>query len=157
MSMWLVKFGYPNNVYFFYPPGGANTMINSEDMGREAKYDSSGNIKHVMREQLKLNVGLAIGDPRSVVRIASIETSGTSSIWDFDDLVDAISKLPDPGDLSGTVLMTNRTGWAQIWKDASSKSNVNFMPNAPYGTPVRSIADIPVILMDQLITTEAAI
>lgn len=157
MSVWVVQLGYPNHLYMAYPQGNPMMAIDREDKGEQPKYNSSGGIKYVMREEVKFMGGLCIADPRSVVRLASIETAGASNVLEYTDLIDALSLLPDPSDLSGAVILGNRTAWAQLWKNAAGKANVDFNPQAPFGQPVRSFDGIPFVLTDQLSITETAL
>lgn len=157
MSVWVVQLGYPNYVYMAYPQGNPMMALDREDKGEQPKYDSTGGIKYVMREEVKFMGALCIADPRSVVRLASIESAGTSNVLTYTSLIDAMALLPDPSDMSGVVILGNRTAWAQLWKDAAGKSNVDFTPNAPFGSPVRSFDGIPFVLTEQLTITETAL
>jgi len=157
MSVWIVQLGYPNYIYMAYPQGNPMMAIDREDKGEQVKYDSNGGIKYVMREEVKFMGALCIADPRSAVRLASIETAGSSNILTYTDIIDGLSLLPDPSDMSGVAILGNRTAWAQLWKDAAGKANVDFTPNAPFGQPVRSFDGIPFVLVEQLSSTETAL
>jgi hypothetical protein len=157
MSVWIVKLGVPNGLYMAYPKGNNNVALQREDKGEQVKYNSTAQIKYVMREEVKVMGALCIGDPRAVVRLASIESAGSTNLLTYDWIIDALSLLPDPSDMGGVVMLGNRTAWSQLWKNAAGKANVNFDPSAPFGQPVRSFDGIPFVLTDQLTITETAL
>lgn len=160
MSVWLAKWDDQDGVYFTYPEGDPDTMFEQKHMGEQPVYEATGAngaVYYVDRTYHKMNVGLNIADPRAVVRIASIETSGTSNILTSDLILEAMTLLPSPDELENAVLYMNRTGWLQLTQEAKDKTNVLYQPDAPFGKWVYSFDGVNVVLMDALKKTETAL
>lgn len=155
-SMWILQWGM-DGCYLTYPRGG-NTMIEVEDLGRDIVNDTVGAYT-AMVTHFGIHWGLAIADDRAVQRIANIETSGASNIFDEDDLIRAITRLPDPGNLANTAIYVNRSIYAAMQIAMKDKQNVNFYPDADglSGKPVVTFQGIPVVMVDKLLNTEAAL
>jgi len=160
MSAWLVKWDDQDGVFFTYPQGDPNQMFEMEHLGKQPVYEATGAngaVYYVDRTYHKMNVGLCVSDPRAAVRIASIETTGTSNILSADLVLEAMTLLPSPDELEGVCLLTNRTGWLQLTKEAKDKTNVMYNPDAPFGKWIYSFDGVPVVIMDKLIKTETAL
>lgn len=160
MSVWLAKWDDQDGVYFVYPQGDPDTMFEQKHMGEQPVYEATGAngaVYYVDRSYHKMNVGLCIADPRAAVRIASIESTGTSNIMSADLCLEAMTLLPSPDDLENVVMYMNRTAWLQLTKEAKDKTNVVYQPDAPFGKWIYSFDGVQVVLMDKLTITETAL
>jgi hypothetical protein len=156
MSVYLIKFDTENGLYGVYPPGDPTTMIEEEDLGRQLVYDSSnGGSYQAWVTHHKINIGLVISDPRAVVRVANLETSGTSNILTDDLLLQGMEELDDADNVG---LMMNKRAWRYLQQEATDKANVQYQPDSPFGGRwIRSFMDIPVILNDTMLITESEV
>jgi len=155
-SMWVIQWGM-DGCYLVYPRGG-NTMLEMEDLGRDLVNDSVG-VYTAMVTHFGINWGVAVADERAVQRIANIETAGATNIFDEDDVIRAITRLPDPGNLANTAIYVNRSIYAQMQIAMKNKQNVNFYPDESglSGKPVMTFQGIPVVMVDKLLSTETAL
>jgi hypothetical protein len=72
-SIWLVGWS-PDTVYGFYPKG-SQAGLKAEDLGRQLVADADGNTFLAFQSVYKWHLGLAVKDPRYVIRIPNIEVS----------------------------------------------------------------------------------
>lgn len=93
-SIYVVNWGKPT-VYGIYPSAAANrgrlglSVINK---GKEKLLDGSNNPYYGYVTQFKWWVGLAVRDEFAIGRIANIMPSGTSNIFDEDDLIELLNE-----------------------------------------------------------------
>lgn len=152
-SIWVVQWGR-GKVYGIYPRGSQGGL-GMEDLGRVRLTDGSGNPYVGYSTHYMWKIGLVVEDDRCIQRIANIETSGTSNIFDEDDLITALNRLPDQG--RGAVIYCNRTIKTQIDINAKDKSNVNYTLSELYGRPVTNFWGVPIRQCDALVNTETAL
>lgn len=153
MSMYLVRWA-EDGCHFRYPEGDPNMGIKREDKGEQKELDAVGNPFWVYETVFSMYAALVIPDDEAVVRIANVESAGSTNTFDFSNFITALSRLRN---LDGVVMYTNKVGWAQIWNAASEKVNVEHDPNDPVGRPLNRLAGIPVRITEQLLITETAI
>lgn len=156
-SIWVVQWG-EDGAHLIYPRG-ERTIIEEEDLGRQLISDTAG-VYTALVSHYMINWGLVVADDRAVQRIANIETAGASNIFDEDDLIEAINRLPDPGNLERTRIYVNRNIRSQMQIALKDKTNVYYTydgGNGLSGGPVLRFQGIPVKLVDKLVSTETAI
>ena len=153
-SIMVVQFGegkvvgtYPKNL-----PGG----LQIEDLGEVTKESASG-LMQVLRTHFVWNFGLTIEDERCVQRIANIEVSGTTNIFDEDQLIVAINNLPDGGQDPSTTIFVPRSVKNQLDIRAKDKNNVRYEASEVWGMNVTKFRGIPVMLAEKLLETETAV
>lgn len=155
MSIVIIEWGY-DGVWFAYPAGRPNSAIHMMDNGRQSKLDSNSRKFYVYETQFDINAALIIRDDRAVQRCANIATSGATNIFNPDLIYDMISRLPHKG--ANAIGYVNRTGYAQMLKNANSKTNAFYMgPDVYRGREVPHIGGIPFHMDEALLTTETAI
>lgn len=153
-SILVVQFGI-GKVYGIYPkntPGG----LQIEDLGRTTK-EVSGTYMEVLRTHFSWYFGLNVEDERCMQRIANIEVSGTTNIFDEDQLIEAINNLPDGGADPSTTIFCPRAIKTQLDIRAKDKNNVQYMPSEVWGKTVTAFRGIPVMLNEMMDTTETAV
>lgn len=152
-SIWVLQWGV-RRVYGVYPRGSAGGL-DMESFGKEVLEDGSGNKYTGYRTHFMWDMGLVVEDDRCVQRIANIETAGTSNIFDEDDLITALNRLPFQG--RGAVIYCNRTIKTQIDINAKDKSNVAYGSAEVFGRPVTTFWGVPIRQCDAILDTETAI
>lgn len=154
-SIWIVQWG-PGKVHLFYPKSSKSVGITAEDLGVQTVAGStSGTLMQAYMTHFIMRAGLFVADDRCIQRICNIETSGSSNIFDEDDLITALNRLPYNG--AGAVIYTNATLKTQIDINAKNKTNVAYTSAEVYGRPVTLFRGVPVRRMDSILNTETAL
>lgn len=156
-SIFVLQLG-PGMVYGIYPknlPGG----LNIQDKGQvtDMKTDTTVKYMEVLMTHFQWFMGLVVEDERCVQRIANLEVSGSSNIFDDDDLITAINNLPDRGNSPGTVILAGRKTCTQMDIRAKDKNNVEYSFDEAFGRNVTKFRGIPVLLAEKLLETETAV
>jgi hypothetical protein len=156
-SAYVVNWGQPT-VFFIYPKNMAQTMgVKVEDKGRVTSELAAG-LMEVIRQHFVVRCGLVVRDPRSIGRVANIETAGTSNLFDEDDLITLLNNM-NTG--PGTRIYVNETILTQMQIRAKDKSNIYYTPggNALSGEPPMYFQGVPIrqISRELLLNTEDAI
>lgn len=138
---------YPHNL-----PAG----LQIEDLGRQTKRDSTGNIE-VMTTRFSWFFGLDIEDERCVQRIANIETSGSTNIFNADKLIEAINNLPDGGQDPSTTIFMPRSLKTQLDIASKDKTNVRYEMSEVWGRPMTQFRGTPVVLSEKMSEAETVI
>lgn len=166
-SAWLINWDVNNGMYFAYPKGmtmggGGETSddqqflagLQRQVLGYSDAFDGNNNPYQAYNIHYRFSLARCIGDPRNIVRIASIETAGSSNVLDTDLVIDALALMHDS---SNAVLYVPKAGWAQLWKSQDNKANVHYLPETPNQQMVREVMGIPVRVTEQLLLTETAL
>ena len=157
-SVVIIEYG-PNKVYGIFPknlPGG----LQIEDLGRHTVQPALTTRMEVLRSHFSWFMGLVVEDERCVQRIANIETSGATNIFDEDKLIKAINQLPGGGDAGNTVIYCSRTIKTQMDIRAKDKTNVYYTQDPKgdvWGRRVTFFQGLPVRRADKISDTETAI
>lgn len=152
-SIYVVQWG-PNRVQMFYPLG-STAGLQMRDLGLDTVNDSNSKPYLAYRTHFEWKCGLAVYDDRCIQRIANIESAGTSNIFDEDDLITALNRLPAGG--RGAVIYCNRTVKTQMDIIAKDKSNVSYTSGEVFGRPTTLFRGVPVRICDAILNTESAI
>jgi hypothetical protein len=155
-SIYMVGWG-PNKVFMVYPKGSKSMGIKHTDLGEETKTASS-TMYQVYRDHFQFKCGLVVKDDRCIGRVANIEDDGTSNLFDEDNLITILNRMPGAG--RNVVLYCNATVQSQMEIALKDKSNVNYTPGRGEGLagePVVRFRGCPVRRVDAIVITEAAI
>lgn len=156
-SLWMIDWG-PSKVYGIYPknlPGG----LQIEDLGRVTTEPTSTTRMEALRSHFTWFMGIAIEDERCIQRIANIETSGSTNIFDEDKIITAINNFPDP-DSGGIHGYCSRSIRTQMDIRAKDKTNVYYTQDKSgdvWGRRVTRFQGIPMRIAHKLLDTETAI
>ena len=161
-SIYVVKWG-KNGAYGIYPAAAANrgTLgLSINDKGKEAVIDSTTNTTafYAWVTQFKWWVGLAVRDELAIGRIANIETTGSTNIFDEDDLISLLNLGHFEG--PGTTIYLNKTLATQAQIRLKDKGNVNWsVGEGLSGRPVMQFQGVPVRKMENniIVNTETAV
>jgi hypothetical protein len=157
-SIFIIQWG-PGKVYGIYPknmPGG----LQIEDLGKHTKNtntEAAPKYLEVLRTHFKWYAGLVVEDERCIQRYCNIETSGSTNIFNEDDLIEMINNLPDGGTAPGTVIYVPRSIKTQLDIAAKDKNNVYYQPDNVWGGNTTMFRGIPVRLAEGIDETETAV
>lgn len=160
-SIYIVQWD-PSKVFFVYPKNSApNVGIQHQDLGEQTVSSATTGRANTAqyqayRDHFVFRIGLVVRDPRCIARIANIETSGTSNLFDEDDLITVMNRMPK----GKKWIYVNDTILTQMEIALKDKSNVNYVAGKGeglVGEPVMYFRGNPVRLCDQIVNTETAI
>lgn len=156
-SVYVVQWG-PTKVHMIYPQGNKNFGVEHEDLGQVTKVDGSGDMWEVYRDHFKVYAGMVVRDDRCLGRIGSIEVSGSSNVFDEDNLITLLNRMPKSG--QGGRVYVNDTMQTAMEIKLKDKTNVYFTPGKGgglFGEPVLYVRGLPIRKVDAIKNTEAAI
>ena len=155
MSIDVVQWG-PDKVWGAFPKGGNVAGIKHTDHGLQIVQDGDGNDFRAFIDWFEIAMGLVVKDPRCIGRIANIESTGTSNIFNEDLLIELLNNMFMGG--RGATIYVNRTLKTQAEIALKDKNNVNWTVDAGLGgVPLLHFRGHPVRLVDELTITEDAI
>lgn len=153
-SVFFVQWG-EDKCYMTYPIGDPNLGITNEDLGVETVLDASSNPYRAYRTHFKVDYGFFVSDSRCLGRIANIEASGATNIFDPSLAIDILNEMLMDG--FGAIMYCNSKVKSQIDKLAMDKSNVYYTMGEEFGRPVTLFRGIPVRRMQAILNTETAV
>lgn len=160
-SIWVIEWD-PDLCYGIYPknlPAG----IQVRDLGEVTVVTNTlaaPKYYQGLRTHFSWYLGLTIVDERCVQRIANVETSGSSNIFDDEEVVTAINRLPSGGDAGKTAIYCSRSIKTQMDIAAMDKSNGYYTQDASgdiWGRRVTRFQGVPVRMAEMIDDTETAI
>ena len=150
-SVWILEPG-KNKLYGIYPknlPGG----LQIEDLG-ESKVNTNtlGSPKYMqaLTTHFAWYMGLVVKDERCVQRLTNIEVSGTSNVFDEDNAIRLINRLPSSGSAPGTCMLVSATVKEYLDIRAKDKNNVRYEFSEAFGMEVTKFRGIPVLKAEML-------
>lgn len=154
-SIFVVDWGI-NTCHMLY---SRNSMAGLDvmDLGKQRVLDSSTNAYMAYVTRFKWHAGMVVRNPRSIGRIANIESAGTSNIFDEDNLITLLNRMTTG---PGRRIYMNETVMTQAEIRLKDKSNVNWsVSDGLGGVPLMRFRGIPVRKIDSqiLLNTEAAL
>ena len=153
-SIWIVQWGV-GRVYFVYPQGTA-VGLQAEDLGLKLlSGQTTSTLMQCYVTHFIARHGLVVADDRCIQKVTNIETAGTSNIFDDDDLLTALNRLPFNG--VGGVIYANNTIKTQMDIKAKDQTNIFYTSAEFGGRPVTLFRGFPVRRMDVLLNTETAL
>lgn len=154
-SIWVITWGLDacHGIY----GRGMNGGLEAKNKG-EVIIEASGLINTWLMTHFRWECGLVVRDPKCMGRIASIESSKTSTTNAFseDDLIDLIVEM-NIG--PSTRIYMHRNIMAQCWKRLKDKNNVYFtkVDGLDAGGMPLNFNGIPIRQVDQLSILETAL
>lgn len=149
----------PMMCHLMYPKNmAANLGVQMEDLGKETS-ETTGGLMRVYRQHFMIRMGLVVRHPRAIGRYANIEVTGTSNLFDEDNLIKLTSFIKRG---PGTRIYCNDSIAAQMQIAAKDKTNINYTLDGGQGLsgePLIRFNGIPVRVIDReiLLNTETAI
>ena len=156
-SLWFVGMSY-DTVYGIFPEGTA-AGFKYRDNGRVKMKDANGAEFYGYESQYNWDMGLAVRDPRYVVRVANIDTTAlTANDADafIEKMIKAYNQIENP-DKVKLVIFANRAVQTYLDILAVKKSNVRLSIDEWEGKKITHFWGIPVLRCDAILNTESAI
>ena len=156
-SLWFVGMG-ADTVYGIFPEG-TSAGFKYRDNGRVKEKDSDGGEFYCYESQYNWDMGLAVRDPRYVVRVANISTSALSSANAdafVENMIKAYDQIENP-DKVNLVIFANRQVQTYLDIIASKKSNVRLTIDEFGGKKVTHFWGVPILRCDAILNTESQI
>jgi hypothetical protein len=153
-SVWIAEWG-PEKAHLIYPK---NTQggIEITDLGKQLVDGTTTGEFVAYVTQFKWRTGLYVQDERCVQRLANIERTGAANLWNDDDMIDLLNRLPEMGENPNTRIYCNRAIRTQMDIRLKDKNNVNYTATAdPFGIPVMRFRGVPVQVCDALNSAES--
>jgi hypothetical protein len=145
-----------------YPRNHKTIGVDFTDKGKQLAHDADNNPFWAYMAQIKMKFGRSLVDPRNFQRICNIESDGaTNNIIDITnkrhhELVRARNRLTNGG--SGAVIYCNRDIKSQFDIFAMDKQGgFATVINKLSGEPVTVFQNMPIRLVEQMISTEDAV
>lgn len=153
-SAYLVQWG-SSRVHLIYPRGNRSMGINMDPLGEDTVSDGAGGEYQAFRTHFQVKVGLVVRDDRCIGRLANMEASGTTNIFDDSKLIAILNAMYMRG--QGSVIYGNTTFLNQVDQQANSKTNVYYTPGEEFGKPVNYFRGTPIKQCDAIVNTETTI
>jgi len=153
-SIWIIQWG-EEKCHFVYPTGGNPGGVSIRDLGELDALDANSNPFRVYGTLFGIDFGFVINDDRCIGRVANIESSGSSNIFDAKLVNAVLNQMPEEGD--GAVIYVNSTLKTQIDNDAMNKTNVAYGSTEIYGSKVTTFRGHPIRQLENIVITETNI
>jgi len=160
-SIWVIEWG-EGKIFGIYPknlPAG----IKIEDLGEVTVLTNSLTAPKYMqayRTHLALYFGINVEDERCMQRICNVTATGASTIFNPDDLITMINRLPSSGESGSTVIYVPRAIKTQMDIAAYDKSNALYTVSPDgdvFGRPVTRFRGIPVKVAETMSIAETTV
>jgi hypothetical protein len=155
-SLVTFEFG-PSGFYLAYQKGG-QPGIKNEDRGRfRVRTPKNDGDMYAWIRYYEIWAAIVLRNERALIRMANIESSGSSNIFNASDYVKRVkNQLPSMG--RNAVAFANRTLKGQIDADAYNKTNAAYSIRDITGFgPVTAIGGVPVRCWESILDTETAV
>ena len=158
-SIFFVRWA-PGSAYGIFPRGsGAGLQHYDLTAGMPdgiTKTDSNGLMWQVYRDHYKWDLGLVIEDPKAVARIANIEVTGTTNIFDEDVLIKVKNWMRNQG--QGAIAYCSTRVYSYIQIAIKDKPNVFHSVQDPFGPgTVPSILGMPLYVDEMISESEVVV
>lgn len=156
-SVYVVQWGV-DKVFIPYPRGAKKLGIDHQDLGIESVLDANNKKFRAYVDMFTLWSGLCIKNSKCVGRIANIETTGTTNIFDEDDLITLLNRMKNGG--AGAIIYVNEVVKTQMEIILKDKANVNFTASKGEGLAGEEVLYFrghPIKLCDRILKTESEI
>lgn len=153
-SIFVIDWGIDRAHMLF--PKNSKVGLQHKDLGTRVVYDSDGNPFEAYTDKFTWDAGFTVKNQKSIGRIANIETSGSTNIFDEDNLIILLNRMTKG---PGRRIYVNETIMSQMQIRLKDKSNVNFSKGDGLdgGGPVMMFNMVPIRQVDKIIDTESAL
>jgi hypothetical protein len=155
-SIYLVAMG-DTFLHGIYPKGSKSGGVSVEHEGKVTALDDNGGEYQVYRTYYKCKWGIAVENPKSIVRLANIpiDLTEAGAIQLVDQILSKGRRLPK-GALT-YALYGNFTAQDILDQAAYKKPNVIFPTTDPWGRPMTMLRNFRVRTVEAILETEEAI
>jgi hypothetical protein len=149
-SIYIVDWS-PTGVYMIYPKG-STAGLEHEDRGIETATDTSNNKYRAYVDVFNWKAGMVVKNGKSIARLANIQPTGASNIFDEDNLITLMNRMTKG---PGRRIYCNQTVLTQMEIRAKDKTNIHYTTVSDIAPgPVTFFKGVPVRLCEQIINTE---
>lgn len=151
-SLWIMTLS-DDTLYGIHPeniPAG----YQYEDMGKVELRDANNGIFYGYRSKYNWDMGIALRDPRYVVRMANIDVTKFENSNFIRNMIDAYNRIHNV-DHGRTVIMCNRQVQTYLAILASEKANVNLRIDEFGGKKIEHFWTSPILRNDAILNTES--
>jgi hypothetical protein len=153
-SMWFVQWS-PSKAYLIYPRGSKNVGINKRDEGRQLVTGDNSSSLWAYISEFAWDVGLCVEDTRCIKRLANIDTLLTDTYTvDEDKIIQILNNFRGNEQIFG---YCNETVYTQLDILAKDKTNVQYLPDSPWGKNIMSFRGVPIKVCDAITDTETVV
>jgi len=152
-SIFVVDWGI-DTAYMLYPRGSM-AGLDHQDMGIQVVQDDSSLDFRAYVDFFSWEAGLTVKNAKSIGRICNIESTGSSNIFDEDNLITLLNRMTKG---PGRRIYVNETVMTQMEIRTKDKTNINYTKTdglAP-GLDLK-FKGVPIRQCDSLLITEAAL
>lgn len=158
-SMWFTCFA-EDTVYGLFP-NGTKAGFGYKDNGRVKVTDALGGEYYAYESQYDWRAGLAVKDPRFVVRLANINalqmaTTEEAATAFMDNMIKAFNRIENPSK-GKMAIFCNRDVLTYLEICAIRAKNIRLTTKDFGGQEVLSFRGVPILCCDALTNTESAI
>jgi len=153
-SIFVVDWG-PDTVHGIYPKNSV-AGLDHQNMGIQLVDDPDSLKYRAYVDWFTWRMGLAVKNPKSIGRYCNIEASGSSNIFDEDNLIKVIIQMTQG---PGMRIYVNKTIMAQMWIRLKDKTNVHFtrIDGLDAGGAPMAFNGIPIRQVDKILDTEVVV
>jgi len=152
-SIYIVDWS-PTGVYMIYPKGSM-AGLEHEDRGIETATDSNNLKYRAYVDVFTWKAGMVVKNTKSIARLANIEKSGASNLFDEDNLITLMNRMTQG---PGRRIYCNQTVLTQMEIRAKDKTNIHYTTvNDIAPGPVTFFKGVPVRLVEQITDAEVAV
>lgn len=151
-SLWIMTFA-DDTLYGIHPetiPAG----YQYKDLGEVELKDEEGGILYGYRSKYNWDMGLALRDPRYVVRMANIDVAQIDNSSFIRKMIEGYNQIHNV-DHGRTVIMCNRQVQTYLSILASEKANVNLRIDEFGGKKIEHFWTSPILRCDSILNTES--
>ncbi|MBQ9240553.1 MAG: hypothetical protein IJ164_04330 [Duodenibacillus sp.] len=148
-DLWLVRWSAADT-YLFYPQHGSKAGLEIRDMGEQYVTDKNGKRFLALVTEFAWDMGVALYDPESVVRVANIDVSKlskSSKTAGSADLVDLLTQaaemMPDDGAGKAAFYMNDKLR-SVLRRQLQNRDNNNLTWDTVAGRKCVMFGDIPI-------------
>jgi hypothetical protein len=138
--------------HLIYPKGFGAAGVHHEDKGKLMVQDQNGHDYEAYTDVFKCQFGIAVEDPRSVVRLANINFALISADDFIAKILYCLRRLPVGA--STYVLYGNLDARDKIDEYARNKGNVVWSTEDPWGRPMQMIQKLRIRTVEAILSTE---
>jgi len=157
VSVWVLEMG-KKKVYGIYPKN-LPVGLQIEDLGKVTiNTNTLGTPKYMeaLRTHFAWHCGFVVEDERCVQRLANIEITGASNLFDEDNLIKLLNRLPGGGSAENTIILVTLDVKDYLDIRAKDKTNVQYTPDQIWGGNITRFKGVPVYI-SEIMTVETAI
>lgn len=157
-SIWLIVWG-DETVHGIFPKG-TKAGFEVEDHGKQLVRDANSKEYFAWVTEFAWRAGIAVRDPRYVVRIANVDTSGLSTTGSaiMQDMASALEQVKDLN-AGRPAFYCNRKvrKFLRLQALDSTKNSTLHIDSKVYNKPVVFFDEVPIHRTDSLLSTEAIV